>query len=90
MPWARTRRPCCAPATRSTRISSAAAAISFANAGALSAEFFPWNDANGDNVITRDEVDLSRLVYFYGLDPANPSSTISPNVIDPNLKAGKT
>ncbi len=66
------------------------ATISFANAGALSAEFFPWNDANGDHVITRDEVDLSRLIYFYGLDPNNPTSTVSPNVIDPNLKAGKT
>ena len=64
--------------------------ISFANAGALSAEFFPWNDANGDHVITRDEVDLSRLIYFYGLDPSNPANTVSPNVIDPNLKAGKT
>lgn len=64
--------------------------ISFANAGALSAEFFPWNDANGDHVITRDEVDLSRLIYFYGLDPDNPGSAVSPNVIDPNLKAGKT
>jgi hypothetical protein len=64
--------------------------ISFANAGALSAEFFPWNDANGDHIITRDEVDLSQLIYFYGLDPNHPTSTVSPNVIDPNLKAGKT
>jgi len=64
--------------------------ISFANAGALSAEFFPWNDANGDHVVDRSEIDLSRLLYFYGLDPNNPTSTVSPNVIDPNLKAGKT
>ena len=64
--------------------------ISFANAGALSAEFFPWNDANGDHVVDRGEVDLSQLLYFYGLDPAHPANTVSPNVIDPNLKAGRT
>jgi Carboxypeptidase regulatory-like domain len=61
------------------------------NAGALSGIYFPWNDANGDFVITRDELDLSGdPLAFYGFDPANPGSAISPNLIDPNLKAGKT
>jgi Carboxypeptidase regulatory-like domain len=65
-------------------------AISFNNAGALSALYYYWNDANGDHVITRDELDLNTLVSHYGVDPNNPGSAISPNIVDPNYKAGKT
>ncbi|HEY3202977.1 MAG TPA: carboxypeptidase regulatory-like domain-containing protein [Thermoanaerobaculia bacterium] len=66
------------------------ATISFVNPGALSALYYRWNDASGDHVITRDELDFSDLVSFYGLDPANPGSAVSPNRLDSNLKAGKT
>ena len=64
--------------------------IGLGNAGALSALYYYWNDANGDKVIQRDELNLNTLVSHYGVDPANPGSAISPNIIDPNLKAGKT
>lgn len=67
-----------------------AGAVAFNNAGALSALYYYWNDANGDHVIQRNELNLNTLVSHYGVDPANPGSSISPNVIDPNLKAGKT
>ena len=36
-------------------------AISFVNAGALAGLYYYWNDANGDHVITRDELDLNTL-----------------------------
>ncbi len=65
--------------------------VSFLNPAALSAIYYYWNDANGDHTITRDEVDLNGpLVSFYGLDPNNPGSAVSPNIVDPNLKAGRT
>ena len=65
--------------------------VSFSNPAALSALYYYWNDANGDKVVTRDEINLNGpLVSFYGVDPANPGSAVSPNVIDPNLKAGRT
>ncbi len=64
--------------------------ISFINPGQLSGVYYGWNDANGDHVITRDEVDFSTRFGFYGFDPDNPGSAISPNIIDPDLKAGKT
>ncbi|HWZ86143.1 MAG TPA: carboxypeptidase regulatory-like domain-containing protein [Thermoanaerobaculia bacterium] len=65
-------------------------AIAFTNAGALSALYYYWNDANGDHVIQRNELNLNNLVSHYGVDPANPGSAISANLVDPNLKAGKT
>jgi len=65
--------------------------VAFNNPAQLSALYYQWNDVNGDRVITRDEIDFSGpLVSFYGVDPANPGSTVSPNVVDPNFKAGKT
>jgi hypothetical protein len=65
-------------------------AIAFTNAGAIAGLYYYWNDANGDHVITRDELNLNNLVASYGVDPANPGSAISANTVDPNLKAGKT
>ncbi len=67
-----------------------AGTVALINAGALSGLYYYWNDANHDNVITRDELNLNQLVGSYGVDPSNPGSAISPNRIDPNLKAGKT
>jgi hypothetical protein len=66
------------------------APIVFSNPGALAGIYYFWND-NGDHVITRDELDFGRgLVSFYGLDPDNPGSAISPNTQDPDLEAGQT
>ncbi|HTY43277.1 MAG TPA: TonB-dependent receptor [Thermoanaerobaculia bacterium] len=65
-------------------------AVAFTNAGALAGLYYYWNDINGDHVITRNELNLNTLVSHYGVDPANPGSSTSPNVIDPNFKAGKT
>ena len=62
--------------------------ISFSTPAALAGIYYYWND-NGDHVITRDELDFGRgLVSFYGLDPANPGSAISPNTHDPQLRSG--
>src|SRR5207249_3432896 len=53
--------------------------------------YYPWNDANKNNLIDPGELDTSgspvRTVNF---NPANPSSPISVNNIDPNLKSQKT
>ena len=67
-----------------------AGAIAFNNPGALSGIYYYWNDVNNDHVITRNELNLNQVVSHYGVDPNNPGSAISPNTIDPNLKAGKT
>jgi hypothetical protein len=64
--------------------------VALGNAGALAALYYYWNDANGDHVITRDELDLSNLVTSYGVNPADPGSSTAPNIVDPKLKAGKT
>lgn len=64
--------------------------VALANAGALAGLYYYWNDANGDHVITRDELDLNHLLGSYGVNPANPGSATSANIIDPKLKAGKT
>jgi hypothetical protein len=67
-----------------------AGAVAFNNPGALSGLYYYWNDVNGDHVITANELNLNQLVSHYGVDPNNPGSAISPNLIDPGLKAGKT
>ncbi|MDO8681314.1 MAG: carboxypeptidase-like regulatory domain-containing protein [Acidobacteriota bacterium] len=48
-----------------------------------------WNDVNGDLFVTRNEIDLARgfrATPSANYDPANPSSVVSPNKIDPNLE----
>ncbi len=65
--------------------------LDFTNAGSLSALYYYWDDANHDFVVTRDELDLDGgLVAFYGLDPANPGSAVSPNVVAPGFESGRT
>jgi len=65
--------------------------IFFNNANQLAYAYYYWNDKNGDKVITRDEIDFTKgLQAFRGYDPANPALPTSPNIVDPNLKAGKT
>ncbi len=64
--------------------------IFFNNANAIAGVYYYWNDANKDRQVTRNELDLTRLITSYGFDPNNPASPTSPNVVDRNLKAGKT
>ena len=61
------------------------------NANQIAGVAMYWTDKNGDRVITRDELNFTKGVQIsYGFDPKNPASPTSVNVIDPNLKAGKT
>jgi hypothetical protein len=60
------------------------------NATQIAGVSYYWND-NGDRVIQRSELDFGKGIQSsYGFDPKNPASPTSANVIDPNLKAGKT
>ena len=49
---------------------------------------YPWIDANADNFAQADEVQISRgvLAQGGGFNPANPTSVVSANVIDADLK----
>jgi hypothetical protein len=70
------------------------------NATQLAGVRYYWTDANGDKVVQRSELDFTKpakcagcpsgVQSAYGFDPKNPASPSSPNIIDPNLKAGKT
>lgn len=64
--------------------------IFFNNANQLAGVYYYWNGTVGQP-IKRSDLDFGRgIVDSYGFDPAHPASPTSPNVIDPNLKAGKT
>jgi Carboxypeptidase regulatory-like domain len=58
--------------------------------GAVARAQYQWNDANGDHLITRDELCLTCPVNPIGYDPNNPNASFSPNQIDPNLEAPLT
>lgn len=72
------------------------------NATQLAGARYYWTDKNGDKIIQRDELDFTKPVgaacpgcppgvqSTYGFDPTHPASPQSANIIDPNLKAGKT
>ena len=66
--------------------------IGFTNPlGSSAGAYYPWNDANGNNIVDVGEVitsgdPLSNFGYVLG----DPSSASSPNAIDPNIKAGST
>jgi len=48
---------------------------------------YPWNDANGDLFVQRNELDLTRLLTFSAnYNPANPTNVRSANSVDPHLK----
>jgi hypothetical protein len=48
---------------------------------------YPWADANGDLVVQRSELDLTRLITFSAnYHPANPTNVLSANRVDPNTK----
>jgi hypothetical protein len=47
---------------------------------------YPWNDANGDTFVQRNELNLTRLLASSAnYDPANPASGISASTVDPSL-----
>jgi hypothetical protein len=49
---------------------------------------YNWVDLNGDHLAQKNEVLISQGIQYYGyVDPANPSSIESPNIIDPDIKA---
>jgi hypothetical protein len=49
---------------------------------------YGWNDLNGDHFAQANEVDLNRFITSGGgFNPANPTSVVSANRLDPNLKA---
>jgi carboxypeptidase family protein/TonB-dependent receptor-like protein len=49
---------------------------------------YAWRDLNGDTVVQRNELDLSRFLTTpsSNYDPANPSAVTTPATVDPNLK----
>lgn len=50
---------------------------------------YNWNDSNGDNQVTTDELvgyPLDGILYFWGFDPWDPTRLDSPNAFDPELK----
>jgi hypothetical protein len=48
---------------------------------------YPWADRNGDRLVQRSELDLTRLLFFdTNYNPANPGSVTSPATVDPNLE----
>jgi len=59
----------------------------FTNPVAAVFEAYAWNDLNHDNLITANEVDLTRFIGASGVDPAHPTALSSPNKIDPNYHA---
>jgi hypothetical protein len=49
---------------------------------------YGWNDLNGDNLVTPNEVDLTRFITSgNGFNPASPTAVSSANLIDPDFKA---
>jgi hypothetical protein len=61
------------------------------NAAALSVIYYYYTDAVGDHVIRRSGIDFdSGSLGHYGFDPANPTSTVSPNTFDPAFRSGTT
>lgn len=53
---------------------------------------YPWTDTNGDKFVQPNEVNTSVpfLTKSVAYDPANPTSTVSPTRVDPNVKNDRT
>jgi len=54
---------------------------------------YRWNDQNGDDLVTTDELmgyPLDGVLDFGNIDPWNPTRFDSPNALDRNLKASLT
>lgn len=54
--------------------------------------YYPWNDANKNNLIDPGELNTApgALIKTLNYNPANPTSPVSVNNIDPDLKSQKT
>jgi Carboxypeptidase regulatory-like domain/TonB-dependent Receptor Plug Domain len=52
--------------------------------------YYGWEDTNGNHHVDRDEVDLSDLEDFAGVDPDNPGSSIAVNRIARNFSTPLT
>ena len=49
---------------------------------------FPWTDLNHDGIVQMNEVNTTTVRSFGGqYNPANPTQTVSPNSVDPHIKA---
>ncbi len=57
---------------------------------AYSYAYFYFADANGNLVLDPSETGSLEFAYTYNIDPDNPSSLITPNLNDPNLKPSMT
>lgn len=52
---------------------------------------YAWGDANGNGRVDSGELDTSKILRFYGFDPANPGNVSSSiNGVDPDFEAVKT
>ena len=60
------------------------------NANQIAGLYYYWNDANHDHVVTNEIDFASGIQAHYGFDPAHPTSVVSANTFDRNLKAGVT
>jgi hypothetical protein len=64
--------------------------VSTINPVSWGAVAYLWTDANGDKFVQPGEIDFdSGIQYSYGVNLSNPSSAVSPNRIDKDLKAPK-
>jgi len=57
---------------------------------AVSYAYYAWNDANHDNLVEPNEVDLSSFDHSRNYDPANPGAAVSPNNFAPGFHAPRT
>lgn len=52
---------------------------------------YPWNDANGDQFVQANELNLNTLLTRSGtFNPANPTAFSSPGTVDPKVKNDRT
>lgn len=82
----------CFNIARYGRLMSAGQATFISPAASVSALYF-WNDLNGDDRVTTDELvgyPTDGLLSFYGFDPSDPTKLESPNEIDKNLNSALT
>jgi hypothetical protein len=49
-----------------------------------------WSDLNGDSVVQVNEINQSVIRSVTGFDPANPAGLVSPNRVDPGVRAPRT
>jgi hypothetical protein len=67
------------------------ATIGFLNTAAnLGSITYRWTDLDGDGYAQAAEVNTAMQLATSGINSANPSAVVSPNQVDPNLKAPRT